>query len=111
MKEFKKIIKVLLILETALFVVPWLALFPVIENLFPEGFSQFGWLYSMYGVIALAPTLLAYVIVNHFDSKANQKPQQINDAYETGSTNEIDRVLWIIATGLFSFWALSFLFG
>lgn len=109
--SFKKIIKVLLILEAALFVVPWLVWFPVIDNFFPEGFYQYGWIYSMFGIIALVPTLLVYVMVNHFDSKNNEKPQQINDTDSTDSTDEIDRVLWILAIGLFSFWALSLLFG
>lgn len=109
--SFKKILKILLVLEGTLFVVPWLSLFPVINTFFPEGFYQYGWIYSVFGIIALAPTLLVYVIVNHFESKNAHKTEQVNNSNVTDSTFEIDRVLWVMATGLFLFWAFSILFG
>ena len=104
MKLFKKIITIIIILELALILGPWLVFVPAISDFFSEEFGSTGWIYSILGLVSLVVTLLVYAAVNFFD------PMRKQENLKVSKVNRIsNRIAWTLIIGLLAFWALAIL--
>lgn len=106
MKEkniFLKILSFLMIGEIIAFFIPWMVFVPLLREIFPEGFVQVGWIYSVFAIMAFVPTLILFFIA---DSIVHGKQRR-------SKLSKVDLVAhyitWAIIVALPTFWIVSIL--